>query len=775
MFYLRPQYIICLIITVSLFAEAFPFTAIDTLKRKNNREDYVIAWVVDAAGLPKQNGYHEPGRLDVLEIRDTYERKQIFFYEVNGDEILERNQTKEQNPASSFNKYVVWDNLDTIRYIRFVLPPAFIDAFHRGVPLQENLDMFAYQYKYESSGRDTAKKLPGAGWTYKIYDSAGKLVLYQEALQKQKSKYEWSFHKYDSLGRPILVGSITTKKSFSELRDIVKAQKHLYEKREKNSAVGYTTTLSFPKISNKNINIISYYDDHSFLNSACWGKNYEAFLPKNEPEFKDDFKVDTSRKPDHVTGVKCKVSNSSQWLRTVTYFNDKNETVQIIRQNHLGGIDQISHSFSSEGLLHGTVFRHHGREELMIKKKYKYSRGTVEVKNYINDQPAVSIEYRYNSWGDLLQKRWDGVLSIVYRYKILNDAPVLTQLEFMNLKAPVERLALKIAYYDDRLHFGSPPVSNIQLDFTDANKISLGYVNSYKYDGHNRLLSAEYTIRNAKTTDRVNVDDIAYDYGGNILSLTRKFNDDVVDKLSYFYHGNTLLEVSDEGDPDRGFIDLNTEKPEYEYDANGNVIIDRNRSTLSSITYNSFNQPLVINLKNGRRYSYAYDREGNKLSCDTKGAQLNYINLEAGLKPGSPFLSEISYLNNQINFINSDDGHWVRNGDRYDFYFHITDHIDRIIGIVNNEGKIEELKNYYPFGMPIFLRGPKLKAQLFTQNASSNSLNLLEFAFRQFDPALGRFWNINVLSELELNFSPYHYAFDNPISHEVKLGLSVQD
>src|SRR5690606_37370184 len=42
------------------------------------------------------------------------------------------------------------------------------------------------------------------------------------------------------------------------------------------------------------------------------------------------------------------------------------------------------------------------------------------------------------------------------------------------------------------------------------------------------------------------------------------------------------------------------------------------------------------------------------------------------------------------------------------------------------------------------------------------NLNVIETDFRQYDPALGRFVTIDLLSELAPNYTPYRYGFNNP-------------
>lgn len=83
-------------------------------------------------------------------------------------------------------------------------------------------------------------------------------------------------------------------------------------------------------------------------------------------------------------------------------------------------------------------------------------------------------------------------------------------------------------------------------------------------------------------------------------------------------NGNQLTKVDDtvSGPYYAGafhFVDGTKEATEYSYDANGNMVMDKNKG-ISSISYDINNLPQKILYNDGRKASYVYDAEGNKHS-----------------------------------------------------------------------------------------------------------------------------------------------------------------
>ncbi len=305
---------------------------------------------------------------------------------------------------------------------------------------------------------------------------------------------------------------------------------------------------------------------------------------------------------------------------------------------------------------------------------------------------------------------------------------------------------------------------------------------SYTYDALNRLKIADYK-NTANTAENYKVDQIAYDKNGNLESLRRYGMTNTntytyIDDLSYHYGdtpGNKLFNVYDKGSLSYGFKgeNLPTTSQEYWYDANGNMIKDTNKG-ITSIAYNHLNLPWEIKVGTSNVLWITYDSQGNKIRKHV---------WENGVITETDYAEGYVYINDDLQFFNHPEGYITPNGlGGYSYVYNYKDHLDSnrlSYTDANNDGNIDpaneviEENNYYPFG---------LKMQGYNNSVSSlgNSvagrwkfggkeydqnfdINTYDFGARNYDPALGRWMNIDPLAEDMRRHSPYNYAFNNPI------------
>ncbi|WP_299111923.1 polymorphic toxin type 8 domain-containing protein, partial [uncultured Winogradskyella sp.] len=222
------------------------------------------------------------------------------------------------------------------------------------------------------------------------------------------------------------------------------------------------------------------------------------------------------------------------------------------------------------------------------------------------------------------------------------------------------------------------------------------------------------------------------------------------------------------GDTSFGFKDGANLTTEYTYDANGNMTADENKG-ITSISYNHLNLPTNVNFVSGD-IIYIYDATGVKqkkiVSTGTTTEYAgNYIYEDGTLKMLSHPEGYIEPGNKQFNYI-----------------YQFKDHLGNVRltyadsdgnGSINSSTEIIEENNYYPFGL-------KHKGYNDVVSANVNSvasrfkfggkeyneelgLEWYDVSARNYDPALGRWMNLDPLAEKMRRHSPYNFGFDNPV------------
>ena len=106
--------------------------------------------------------------------------------------------------------------------------------------------------------------------------------------------------------------------------------------------------------------------------------------------------------------------------------------------------------------------------------------------------------------------------------------------------------------------------------------------------------------------------------------------------------------------------------------------------------------------------------------------------------------------------------------DNFSFYFYNQDHLGNIREVVNANGAVQQVTNYYPFGAPYADTSASTNAdfQPYKYNGKEldkmHGLNTYDYGARQHDPILARWDRIDPLAEKYYNVSPYAYCGNSP-------------
>jgi len=311
---------------------------------------------------------------------------------------------------------------------------------------------------------------------------------------------------------------------------------------------------------------------------------------------------------------------------------------------------------------------------------------------------------------------------------------------------------------------------------------------NYTYDALNRITSA------MDNTGNYDVSHITYDKMGNILTLDRNgWQDDNgtitypdMDILDYDYgSGNQLTKVSDSGNVDFGFKDGANTGDDFAYDTNGNLEIDRNKG-ITGITYNHLNLPVKVDVNangNNGTIDYVYDAIGVKLEKRVSGnSEGNLVNTV------TQYVGNYVYENGTLQFFSHPEGYITpslalsqpsADEGPYNYIYQYKDHLGNIrlsyAEDPSNPGTptIIEESNYYPFGLKhkgynsggdSALGNDVAQRFKFGGKEYDESLGLetYDFGARNYNSDLGRWMNLDPLSEQMYSYSPYSYAFNNP-------------
>jgi len=336
----------------------------------------------------------------------------------------------------------------------------------------------------------------------------------------------------------------------------------------------------------------------------------------------------------------------------------------------------------------------------------------------------------------------------------------------------------------------------------------------YSYDALNRLTAAVSKV--GIDANRYDEKGITYDKNGNILTLQRTGLSPVVttmDNLKYTYDtGNKLVQVFDSSLKNEGFTEpathlSTTTTPDYNYDLNGNMLSDLNKG-ITTIKYNHLNLPTKITFSGTNKIiDYLYTSNGQKVYKKvTNGTAITETNYLSGFQyqngfGGSSFqnIFSLQFFPTSEGYINADytsnrDGSRTFNG--YSYVYNYTDHLGNVrlsYSDKNKKGSVQfsyqesywdssrgviayrwasdlvEENNYYPFGLKHkgYNDGqvqPNYKYAFGGKERQTElGLDWSDFGARNYDATLGRWMNMDPLSEKYFSFSPFNYCLNNPI------------
>ena len=737
------------------------------------------------------------------------------FKDKEGKVILKRIsiQASGSNSSGNHDTYYVYDIYGNLT---FVLPPLLVkNGNYAG-----NLNELGYQYVYDDKNRLVEKKLPGKGWEYMVYDNQDRLVATQDAVQRPKN--EWLFTKYDKFGRVAITGLIWNNKNRSDLQNYVKT---LGNNNVERDATGYDQDLI--KIyynsngfgAKDHVLTVAYYDTYPLTASTNPGSVYNKNIATN---------LLTKGLPTH--SISREIGTWNFAFNTMYYDSKYLQPVYTYNKNHLNGYDEISNNIDFSGKVLETTRIHQpkaGALSVQTIEMFTYDEFD-RILNHTHQVNNGKVEYlaqnKYNKIGQLTNKKVgntanDPLQNVNYKYNIrgwltdINDIDGIVNLgkggQLFNFKISYDTKISRSNRVSEGLYNG-----NISQTFWKTGSDPLRSYD-YVYDGLNRLTHAQFYKGKDESLKGYYDEKLDYDANGNITKLQRygltEYQTPIlIDDLTYQYAinnvSNKLTSVTDAipNMSESGFIDGNKSGNDYDYDANGNLIKDLNKG-ITNITYNFLNLPVEVIWNNTKKIKYDYDASGIKI---------RKIVTNANTVTTTEYLGGFQYVNNNLQFFPTSEGYvnvitceTCINLRTYSYVYNYTDHLGNVRlsyawDDTVNKLKLIESSHYYPFGMKhegyysfgsIDNGGIGQVNNIITGTDTYNykyngkelqnefDINLYDYGARNYDPAIGRWMNIDPLAEKFNNLTPYSYVANNPLIYvdpdgrDIKLASEVVD
>ena len=317
------------------------------------------------------------------------------------------------------------------------------------------------------------------------------------------------------------------------------------------------------------------------------------------------------------------------------------------------------------------------------------------------------------------------------------------------------------------------------LSIKRSGNVLRGY--DFAYDGLNRLEESTYAegAGMSQNKNRYSEKILSFSPNGSIECLQRygKKNNGafgLIDDLTYSYNGNQIKAISDKAgsllyNGSFDFKDGANADVEYFYDANGALVKDLNKG-ISNIEYDVLGNLKCISFSNGFKTKYVYDAAGNKLRTTHESAVTNTTDYIGNFIFEDGKLSKFLFDGGYCSFDNSQNP---------TFHYYEKDHLASVRMVVNENGTIEQVSHYYPFGGvygDLSYNGEYQKSKYIGKEFDHmHGLDWYDHGARMYDAARVAWDKTERLYGKFNNWNLYCYGLDNPIKFIDKDGREPGD
>ena len=664
--------------------------------------------VNDSYTLSGGSSSYAAGQLLVVKTMDEDMNVSYSFTDKLGHLVL----TRQMQGSEPHDTYYVYDEKGNLC---FVLQPMYQNS--------ANLDLYAFQYKYDGRNRCVYKKLPGAKHITYTYNDDDQLIYSQDG--RQRSQKKLTYYKYDYLRRMTCWGECTDDRP--SISDRVEFKSEI--------------PTSIPVIYVRN-----YYDDYSFVG----GSDFPAF----------SFIKDTAgHGKGLLTGSCITILGTDMKIYVAHYYDIKGRETKTVQSNLLGGYDVTvtTYTFTDKPATVTHTHTANGKSTWTEAYTYTYDHANriSKVQHTFGGTTITLYDALYDDFGRLMTKSLHGSTTskLTYTYNLRGWLTEITGARFT-----------QNMYYNTGVGTAKYNGSISSMTWKAGNESTVrGY--KFTYDGLDRLQNAIYgeSASINANTNRFSEKVTAYDKNGNILALQRYGQTiasayGLIDNLKITLNGNQLKSVNDAiatmaYNNSFEFKNGANATTEYMYDANGNLTKDLNKN-ITDIQYNFLNLPDIVTFSDGSTISYLYSADGVKLRT---------IHKIGTTTTTTYYCNNVVYENGVQKLLLTEEGYISLNDNKYHYY--LKDHQGNNRVVINQNGNVEETNHYYPFG-GVFASSQNVQPYKYNGKEldTKKGLNLYDYGARQYDAAIGRFTTMDPMTEKYYEWSPYTYCKNNPIN-----------
>jgi RHS repeat-associated protein len=644
--------------------------------------------------VPSTSGFYQTAQLLKTQTTDEQGSRVIEYKDREGHVVLKKVQAG-FSPGTAhvgwLSTYYVYDDFGLLR---FVIPPKTVAVMQNNgnwlLSADEIMDELCFRYEYDARGRMIAKKVPGAGWVYMVYDNRDRLAYTQDANMRLAN--HWLATLFDGQNRVTGTGMITYSGNRGALQWIVDIKfndasatefsmtfmapdsmfvnerqpgKPVYRAKSKVIFTGefasedpaeYETILADTAISTTTVLLnynpipaggdyvaltLNYYDDYSFTDKTYKtadtsnidnsGNAYPEWLPSSASLLTRGM----------LTGTKVRILNNPTdvsaggWLESASFYDDKGRVVQAQSENITNGTDVVTtrYDFTGKPI---TLYQVHNNAitGLTVKSKtnllYDHAGRLGSIKKTINNNDATArwIERNaYDELGQLKEKK------IGQRSSDDTD-PMETQDHTYNIRGWLQSVNGAYSRGTGTKWFGME--LNYDWGFTAGhlNGNIAGQQWRSRGDGERRAFGYSYDSSN-----RILVGDFTQ-YDGSAWNTSAGL-DFSLSNMNYDANGN-ILSMSQSGWKVNGSSLI--DQLSYTYKTTSNKllnVIDAQNDTATKLGDFRSSKAYMTALGNSKTTSaadYTYDDNGNllkdlnkEIGSSTPGITYNHLNLPASI------------------------------------------------------------------------------------------------------------------------------------------------